>query len=190
MKLLVGLGNPGTEYHLTRHNAGFIFIDGIREALCHDSLYLVGEWQTKEKFHAEVCEVRANNRLAALLVKPLTYMNNSGLAVRTIIDFYKKEIQVETDLLVALDDLDLKVGTFKLERLKYPRTHKGIISIHNHLHMLEYLKLRLGVDNRLPENRIPGEEYVLQKFSQEELPVLVHDAIVPSIGRVREALKF
>jgi PTH1 family peptidyl-tRNA hydrolase len=104
-----------------------------------------------------------------LLAKPLTFMNKSGDAVKAIIDRQVSnfKFQVSKDLIVVHDDLDIPFGKFKIQT-QGPKLHNGLTSIQNKLQTMDFLRVRIGVDNRPPENRMPGEEYVLQNFTEEE----------------------
>lgn len=159
MKLIVGLGNPGKEYENTRHNAGFLFIDYLlaKEDIISES---------GEKFKSSVVYKYSKD---LLLVKPQTFMNNSGLAVKELVKWHK--INIKNDLLLVHDDLDIKLGKFKLQFAKSPRDHNGVISTEQHLGTTHFNRLRIGVDSRI-DRRIDGEKYVLQRFCEEELVLL------------------
>lgn len=156
IKLIVGLGNTGLEYERTRHNAGFIFLDSIAQS----------NFKEEKKFKALMSE---HNGIK--LAKPTTFMNSSGEAIRAISDFYKIN---PSQILVVHDDLDIKLGEYKLQFDKGPKVHNGISSIENHLGTSEFWRLRIGIDNRTPELKanISGADYVLGRFSSEELEIL------------------
>ena len=109
MKLIVGLGNYGAEYAGTRHNIGFMTIDKIAEKL--------NVAFTKEKFHAKLAETNLNGE-KVMLMKPLTYMNKSGLAVAEAVNFFKLDL---TDILVIHDDMDLPCGLLKVKKKRQRR---------------------------------------------------------------------
>ncbi len=169
MKIIVGLGNPGDNYHRTRHNAGWIFLDALTN----------GEnWKENKKFSALTCEVGG-----VILVKPLTYMNESGVSVRKIMDFYgllpkrlglfgKKDAELNDVLTVIQDELDLDFGKVKISTDSGSAGHRGIESIISHLQTKKFKRLRLGIKNELLKNKIPPEKFVLQNFTQEELAAL------------------
>jgi len=159
IKLIVGLGNPGKEYIKTRHNAGFIFLDKL------SSNFLV-----EQKFKSEFCTAILKDK-KLILAKPQTYMNSSGEAVLAIMQFYKLE---PSELLVAHDDLDIKLGDYKLQFNKGPKVHNGILSIENLLSTSAFWRLRIGIDNRSEElkKNISGSDYVLGRFNEEELNIL------------------
>ena len=179
MKIFVGLGNPGTEYENSRHNAGFIFIDALAKKL--GTSFLV-----QKKFKAEVArgssdlkdlvslfgKVQAGQRDDIYLIKPQTFMNLSGETVRSFLDYLKldvKDFESEGhDLIVVHDDLDLKFGQYKLQKGKGPKTHNGLASIYQCLGTKDFWHLRLGVDGRELDNQIPPADYVLKSMSSEE----------------------
>jgi PTH1 family peptidyl-tRNA hydrolase len=156
-KLLVGLGNIGERYSLTRHNLGFILLDAIGK-----------NFKSNAKFKAEVGEITlAGNTLPC--IKPQTYMNLSGESVRAFCAFY--QIAVE-DCLIIHDDLDLPFGTIRLKSGGGEGGHNGLKSISNCLSSNQYARLRLGIDRPVPGSFLPIEEWVLQRFSQDQQKLL------------------
>lgn len=151
--LIVGLGNPGTKYNNTRHNVGFFLLDRL-------ATDLDGQWLMDKKSNSVIIK-----HTQCILVKPQTFMNTSGEAVSKIINYYSQD---SNNLYVAHDDLDLVLGEYKIQKGKGPKVHGGINSIEERLGAKDFWRIRIGVDNRDPDNRIKGEEYVLQKFSKEE----------------------
>ncbi len=139
MKVIVGLGNVGEKYVRTRHNVGFMAVDVLSAKL--------GE---KNNF---------------IFLKPATMMNSSGLAVRKLIENYKLKTE---NLYVIHDDLDLILGEYKIQWARGPKVHKGVNSIEDALGTLDFWRVRIGVDNRDPEDRVSGEKYVLEDFSPDE----------------------
>lgn len=156
MKLVVGLGNPGEKYQSNRHNVGFMFVDYLLAQFADHPA-----WKKDTYLGAEV--VRPTPELS--FAKPLTYMNKSGEAVRKMMEHGKLNVD---NLLVVHDDLDIPIGKFRIVKGYGPKLHNGLESIQNHLHSMDFLRVRIGVDNRRPEHRIPGIDYVLQDFSTEE----------------------
>lgn len=153
MKLIVGLGNPGEKYKGNRHNVGFMFIDHLaKDALFKHDKYLL----------SEVCDTDKE----MIFAKPQTYMNKSGDAVAACIKRYSID-DVKNCLVIVHDDLDIPFGKFKIQ-MQGPKQHNGLTDIQNKLRTMDFLRIRIGVDNRPVENRINGEEYVLQDFSKEE----------------------
>ena len=154
MKLIVGLGNVGKEYENTRHNMGFMLVDRYLE-------YKNITDKFKEKFNAMYVETTINNE-KVIFIKPTTYMNNSGIAVRAFVDFYKLK---SGDILVISDDLDLDLGKFRLRRNGSSGGHNGLKSIISHLGTDGFKRLRIGISN----DKDDVINYVLSKFSKKEL---------------------
>lgn len=174
MKLIVGLGNPGEKYVKNRHNVGFQFLDYLVQKLEVPSTE--NTFKTDKRLGAEILKINMDEEVI-ILDKPQTFMNESGKAVRKIVTSYK--LQVTRDLVVVHDDLDIKIGAYKLQLGKGPKIHGGVLSIENELRDTNFWRLRIGVDNRDAENRIPGEAYVLQNFTGDEQKILksVFDSI-------------
>lgn len=154
MKLIVGLGNPGREYKNTRHNVGFMVLDNYLGKV---------SWKTKMENYFYTID---SNDEQIIFLKPLTYMNLSGLAVKKIVNFYK--IKPE-DILVIQDDLDMNVGSYKIKRNSSSGGHNGIKSIIQELGTESFNRLKIGIGKSL---QIPTDKYVLAKFTTEELSVL------------------
>lgn len=150
MKLIVGLGNPGREYKHTRHNIGFMILDNY-----------LGKVSWKNKMDAYTYKKEINNK-EVMFMKPLTYMNLSGLAVNRLVNFYKIAIK---DILVIQDDIDLQLGTYKVKSNSSSGGHNGIKSIIKELNSNEFTRLKIGIGR---SELIPAESYVLTKFSDED----------------------
>ncbi len=167
MKIIMGLGNPGKDYEETRHNAGFEMVD-----------YLAKKFSLKfkfdKKFQAEYvkAEIIQNGVPEDIcLIKPMTFMNNSGMALRSFLEYFYEEILDEDEgnhLIIAHDDLDLELGQFKLQKGKGPKIHNGLSSIYQHLGHKNFWHLRLGVDSRGGERNISPSDYVLMKMNSAE----------------------
>lgn len=153
MKLVVGLGNPGKEYENTRHNIGFMVLD-----------HFLGNVSYKEKNNALLFEKTINGE-KVIFLKPLTYMNESGNAVRYFMDYYKIDIE---NLLIIYDDMDFEVGTLKLKSSGSSGGHNGIKSIINHINTDKFNRLRVGISRSVYDK----VNYVLGKFSKEDLEKL------------------
>ncbi|WKZ23889.1 MAG: aminoacyl-tRNA hydrolase [Candidatus Dojkabacteria bacterium] len=180
MKLLVGLGNPGKEFENTPHNAGFLAIDVIAQTIRKRG-YAVEEWKYASREGAEIAEVYSTQgERFAVLVKPQTYMNLSGSAVQKIMRKYG--VKDQRNVLIIYDELDIELGKYKYSPLKNSRTHKGIASVLASVGT-QVQSLRIGVDNRGPVRKIPGETYVLKKYSVKEQEVL-HATIAEAIPDV------
>jgi PTH1 family peptidyl-tRNA hydrolase len=152
MKIIVGLGNLDKKYELTRHNIGFYILDK----------YLGNVKWKKTKQNALIYEDTINDQ-KVVFVKPLTYMNNSGDAIRDILKFYKAYID---DLLVIQDDIAIELGK---SRIKYDSSdggHNGIKSIINQLGTNKFLRLKIGLAKEHEVNTI---DYVLGKLTKKEL---------------------
>lgn len=165
MKLIVGLGNPGKEYEMTRHNIGFLVVDELSKQL-NISL-------DKSKFKGLFGMGYVNGE-KVILCKPLTYMNLSGECVRPLMDFY--DIPIE-DVLVIYDDLDLSVGKIRLRTKGSAGGHNGVKSMISHLGTQQFNRIRIGIDR--PKNGETIVNYVLGRFTVDELPIL-NDAIQKS----------
>src|SRR4249920_577513 len=152
--LVAGLGNPGREYERTRHNAGSLVVDEL--ARRHD-----GSWRSK--FSGSLAEVRLGDLRLALL-KPETYMNESGRSVGAAARFFK----VEPDaLLVVHDDVDLEPGRLQARRGGGLAGHNGLRSLAQDLGTQEFLRLRIGVGRPGRGDRRPVADYVLSEFEPE-----------------------
>jgi PTH1 family peptidyl-tRNA hydrolase len=151
MKVLIGLGNPGERYKYNRHNIGFSVVDDIAEK------YSQTTWV--KKFHGKYCQCWAEGK-KFLLLKPETYMNNSGQSVASIIAFYKLTIN---DIIVLHDDLDLKVGQIKIKRSGGHAGHNGIRSIHQSIGE-QYTRVKIGIGH--PGNKDTVSSYVLSNFTE------------------------
>jgi PTH1 family peptidyl-tRNA hydrolase len=158
MKLIVGLGNNGTNYERTRHNAGFMVIDRFAEA------NQLGDFKHEDRFRAEIVELRPP-RERILLVKPTTKMNLSGQAVSAILNFYNIE---PADMLVIHDDIDLPFGKLRVRLESGSAGHNGVTSIMDHLGHNSFWRFRIGVANNSLKNPIASDAFVLQPFNQEE----------------------
>ncbi len=175
MKLIIGLGNPGFKYLRTRHNAGFIALDVLQATLG------LPEFSFKKNLQAEITK---NNEY--ILVKPQTFMNESGRAVRAVLDFFKDKITqpLDENIIVLHDDLDIAFGEYKVQKNKSPKVHNGIQSVQSYLGIEHFWYARLGIDGRNGDRSIPGHSYVLQNFSLEEEATfkrILLESIVPEI---------
>lgn len=154
MKIIVGLGNPGNEYAKTRHNVGFMLVDALAEHLN------INLW--KDKFNAQIAEGRIGTE-KILLVKPQTYMNNSGEAVGPLMRWYKVTPE---DIIVAHDDMDIPAGTIRIRKKGSSGGHNGIKSLIAHLGSENFPRVRLGVGRPLPGWSVVN--HVLALFPQED----------------------
>lgn len=173
MKIVVGLGNPGDRYKGTRHNIGFQVVDELAR-----------RWNNtpwKRRYEAEVSEHRAIGPV--LLVKPQTFMNLSGTAVRAAAKFYKT---LPADIIVVHDDLDLPSGRLRIRERGGSGGHRGIESISAEMGTDEFVRVRFGVGR--PPADWDSADYVLGRFTAEEQPV-VQAAIATAADAIEAILK-
>jgi PTH1 family peptidyl-tRNA hydrolase len=156
MKIIVGLGNPGRAYERTRHNAGFMAIDELAGILHVDS--------TQEKHHALIVKTMIGSE-ESVLVKPQTYMNDSGRAVAAILrDAYR----TVSDLIVLHDDLDIPLGSVRVKVGGGHGGHNGLRSIIEYLGSPDFIRVRIGINR--PALNMDAADYVLSPFLAEERP--------------------
>ena len=160
MKLIIGLGNPGEEYEKTRHNAGFLTVDKIVLSNEYPTL------STQSKFNSEISSGIVNDK-KIIFVKPQTFMNNSGEAIRAIVDYYK--ISTE-DIIIIHDDLDISLGEYKISKNKNSGGHKGVQSTIDHLDTKNFTRIRIGI--MIENKKTPTEKFVLEKFSKKEMEIV------------------
>jgi PTH1 family peptidyl-tRNA hydrolase len=154
LRIIVGLGNPGPEHQVTRHNVGFWFVDLL--ARRHGA-----EFRDYRKYSGETARVTIDGQ-ELILLKPTTYMNRSGLSVRQISDFYKI---VPDDILVAHDELDLPVGSVRLKNGGGHGGHNGLRDTIAHVGE-SFWRLRLGIGH--PGNKAEVIDYVLTRAPRVE----------------------
>ena len=164
MKIIAGLGNPGSEYANTKHNVGFMFVDALADKLGIDG------WKTK--YDALVAEGRMGTE-KILLMKPLTYMNESGRAIGPLLSWYKLEPQ---DLIVVHDDMDIPAGAVRIRRKGSAGGHNGIKSILYHVGDENFARVRIGIGRPQPGWTVVN--HVLAPFSSEDAP------------KIREAIQY
>lgn len=154
MKLIAGLGNPGTKYRFNRHNIGFMVLDKLAET-CHIT---IGQTGFEALFGKGMIAGQQ-----VLLAKPQTFMNLSGTSIRKFFEYYRIDID---DIIVVHDDLDLPFGTIRVKTGGGPGGHRGLISIIDQLGDSGFNRIRLGIGK--PNRREMVESYVLSPFSSEE----------------------
>lgn len=170
MKIIVGLGNPGEKYNNTRHNAGFMTLNFFAKK---ENLV----WKFDKKFNISFIKHKDT-----FFIKPLTFMNNSGQAVALFMNYYKllpkkiglikqKNSDLSQILTVIHDDLDIKLGKYKISIDSRAAGHNGVQSIIDHLKTKNFTRIRIGIKNHKPE-QMPVEKYVLQDFDEEEMGVV------------------
>ena len=156
MWLIVGLGNPGKTYAKTRHNLGFMVIDEL------SSKFSISVKNKSKNFLSGSGCISGKE---VVLIKPLTFMNKSGIAVR---DAMRKYEDID-DILIVHDDLDLDTGVLRIRKNGSAGGHKGIESIIEVTGTKDFLRLKIGISRN---NRIPAEEYVLGPFDMQEKSVI------------------
>lgn len=159
MKSVIGLGNPGEKYKNNRHNVGFMVLDKLNKK----------SWQKSKSGLLSYSWYRSDIEL----IKPQTFMNDSGVAVRYAVNKHKIKT---SNLYIIHDDLDLPLGTWKMQFAKGPKDNGGINSIEQVLDTQDFWRIRVGVDNRKHEPHFTkvmrGEEYVLEDFTKDEKTIL------------------
>jgi PTH1 family peptidyl-tRNA hydrolase len=167
MKIICGLGNPGSKYDGTRHNAGFDFIDEFARKN--------GFPEFSEKWDALISE-KGLGEEKMILIKPQTYMNKSGEPLAKFINFYKLPL---SDLFVIYDDVDLALGKIRLKEEGSAGTHNGMKSVIQCLGAQNFNRLRLGVESRGVSSPAGMDisDFVLSRFSDEELTIFKTEII-------------
>ncbi|MBI4685997.1 MAG: aminoacyl-tRNA hydrolase [Nitrospirae bacterium] len=167
MWVIVGLGNYGSKYSKTRHNLGFMVLDNIAE-------FFDIEFEEKKDYLIGRGSIEGQD---VLLIEPLTFMNNSGIAVRGV---FKKFNLLPENLIVVHDDLDMDTGKLKIKKNGSSGGHKGVESIIQHIGTKEFIRVKIGIGRDL---EMRAEDYVLKKFRKDEIPV-IKDAIKRAEGAV------
>jgi peptidyl-tRNA hydrolase, PTH1 family len=156
MKLIIGLGNPGKKYQNTKHNAGFLALDFLAEELLGKN----HKWNDSHKGKLQYLKTKINGETVEL-IKPQTYMNNSGVSVQYA--FKKHDFRPE-DIFIIYDDLDIDLGNIKVGFFESAGGHNGVKSIIQHLGFNNFLRFRMGIKTPLLE-KVPADKYVLSRFS-------------------------
>ena len=171
--LLVGLGNPGDEYAATRHNVGFRVVDALAGELESRPVRSQGEFALR---------IARDEGRVLLLLKPLTYMNNSGSAVSALLERYALSSE---RMLVVVDDFALPLGTLRLRRSGSDGGHNGLFSIALALQSTAYPRLRCGIGRAEMPPKSRMADFVLSPFSADEVP-LARAMIQSAAARARE----
>lgn len=177
MRIIVGLGNPGSKYQYTRHNVGFMVLDALVETKDLS-------WQTNKKFSAQFIKDGET-----IYLKPLTMMNNSGVAVAAVMNFYQflpktllfltaKDTDLSETLSVVHDDMDIELNKFKVSIGSRSAGHQGVESIIATLKTKNFRRVRIGIKYDKPE-AMPTTAYVLREFPTHEL--LIIKELIPEI---------
>ncbi|MBU4360450.1 aminoacyl-tRNA hydrolase [Candidatus Parcubacteria bacterium] len=166
MFLIIGLGNPGLKYKKTRHNAGFQAVN-----------FLIGKekWTKDKKTNSKIIKTEKY-----IVAKPQTFMNNSGQAVRSLMDYYKIK-----NIIIIYDELDLSFGEIRVRDKGSSAGHNGIKSIIEHLGTENFWRIRVGIANEYKE-KMPADKFVLKKFSRIEQKELQNKILPDVISRIEE----
>jgi len=173
MKAFIGLGNPGKKYSNTRHNLG-----------AHVILNLVQDLKLTPKNHPKIsASIARYKNPPSILAVPTVYMNNSGISIQKILNYFKI---IPDNLYIIHDDLDLGVGDYKIQFDRGPAGHNGITSIIDHLGTQTFHRIRIGIGH--PQDTTPTESYVLQPFTSAEKPIINQtiDKIIPEIKKLMD----
>ncbi|MBI2037932.1 MAG: aminoacyl-tRNA hydrolase [Candidatus Magasanikbacteria bacterium] len=176
MKLIIGLGNPEKEYTDTRHNAGFLILEKLL------ATFEFADWNFDKKSNALISKGKINKKRTALAM-PQTYMNNSGVAVQALLNFYKLKPE---NLIVIHDDKDIPLGETRIQTNRGPAGHNGIKSIIEHLGTQNFTRIRVGVAPKEQEKIKDTAGFVLGKFTAAEKKIL--DTVAKNIIKEIETL--
>ncbi len=157
-KLIIGLGNPGEAYKNTRHSVGYMVVDELQKSVRLGSVKLPKDFIVK---------------------KPDTFMNDSGIFVKKMVNQYKLDLN---DLYIIHDDLDIPFGSYKIQFGRGPKDHNGILDIEEKLGTKDFWRIRIGIDNRPQDNKPMGEVYTLEDFTTEEKETL--EKVIKEVCRV------
>ncbi len=174
MILVVGLGNPGSEYASTKHNLGYLTVDEIGKR--------VGVNLKKKKFNGVFGEGSLNND-KLLLLKPETYMNRSGGSVSSAVNFYHVPTE---NIIVVHDELDLPTGTVRIKAGGGSAGHKGVVSIIGELGSGDFVRIRIGIGK--PRSKSGTVSHVLSQFKKEENKI-VHESVLRAADAVLEIIR-
>ena len=184
MILIVGLGNPGIKYNNTRHNIGFKIID----ALAKENNF--PEFKLSKKHNSLISENIIDDK-KIMLAKPQTFMNSSGKAIKSIIDYLSLTFD---NLLVVHDDIDIEIGQIKISENSRSAGHKGVQSIINEIGTKDFARVRVGIkplaNSDVPAGetrKIATEKFVLEKFTETEEKILAN-IITQSIQQIAEQI--
>jgi PTH1 family peptidyl-tRNA hydrolase len=178
--IIAGLGNPGIQYEETRHNFGFMAIDKFAE-IHHIE---INQKKGSFVFGTGIIENKQREKVDAVLVKPLCYMNNSGVAVKAVL----KQMNLEPEaLLVVYDDIDLPLGKVRIRQMGSSGGHRGIESIIEKLGTKVFTRLKLGIGEQ-PKGKA-SEDFVLEKFTKREGKI-VEDVLEQSLSILEDFAYF
>lgn len=158
MKVIIGLGNPGKDYKKTRHNVGFMTIEKLAKELKIDV--------AKSKFNAVYGETNYKGE-KVIIMKPMTYMNSSGVAVRDLVNFFKIDPE---DIIVIYDDVDIEFGDIRVRKQGSAGSHNGMKSIIYQIRNDQFPRIRIGIGKKHEQQDLAN--FVLNNFSKEEMEVI------------------
>ncbi|HSX49241.1 MAG TPA: aminoacyl-tRNA hydrolase [Candidatus Saccharimonadales bacterium] len=180
MKLFVGLGNPEIKFSNNRHNVGYMAIDAINASL--KTKYKRKPALFSQKFLQSIV---SDYSPFAVLAKPMKYMNDSGVAVKKLVNCYNLDPE---NLYIIHDDLDIPIGEYKIQMAKGPKVHNGVSSVEEELGTKGFGRIRIGIENRDIKKRTKGEDYVLSDFTEEEKRIIkwviqkiIHDELFENL---------
>jgi peptidyl-tRNA hydrolase, PTH1 family len=156
MKLIVGLGNPGEKYLNTRHNAGFMAVDQLLKELGNSN----DNWSSNAKLKSDIATFTVANGAGEekiILAKPQTYMNESGIAVSLLMNFYKVESQ---DVWIVYDELDLPLGSLKIRKGGAAAGHHGVESVMEHIGTDAFWRFRMGIGQSHDREHAVGRQVI------------------------------
>jgi len=197
MNIIVGLGNPGKKYQSTRHNSGFLALEELKQFLIVNCDYSGAQnFQFSKRFNAEILKLIYTNSTLVLsfrnffkdifnkkkndkflLIKPMTFMNESGKAVKKIIKYYNFKKWNYDNLYIIHDDLDITLGKYKIQFGKGAAGHHGVESIIKELGTKDFWRIRIGIKSQNSKlqskiKSLKSEQYVLEKFTKKEKEIL------------------
>ena len=172
--IVVGLGNPGKKYELTRHNTGYLIVD----FLCKKHNIKLKKLKHKARIGEGLIEGKK-----VVFAKPQTFMNSSGESVREIINWYRADV---SNLVIVYDDIDLPLGSIRIREKGSAGTHKGMESIIYHLYTDEFIRVRVGIGKPLEDFDLSN--FVLSKFAKSELEI-IKESIIKASEAVENIMK-
>lgn len=174
MKLIVGLGNPGPEYEKTRHNIGYMVLDKLAETTASG-------FKVEKKFEGEIAQISSPGK--AILLKPTTFMNLSGRAVKKVADYFGI---ANNNIWIVADEYDLPLGTIRVKESTGESSHNGIKSVIAELGNFNFVRFRLGIF--VEDNMAAVDNFVLNKFAKNEISK-VDQVIEKTVEIIEEELK-
>ncbi len=184
MKIIIGLGNIGTKYVKTRHNAGFIALDNFVKHI-EETEGIEVKWKEDTKLKAITAKVPYKDKVV-FLAKPTTLMNLSGESAVKILNFFKEPIE---NLITVYDDIDLPLGKIRVRENGSAGTHNGMKSMIEELGTNEFMRIRIGIESR--GGHSPAQQdlhsFVLTDFKEDEIPEL-KNAVNETIERLKEEI--